>query len=68
MLGLKVDSANKRIYLSPMLPDWLQYASLKNLLIGNKTINLHFDRRRGEDTQFEVSENEAGFEVVIPPY
>ncbi|MCJ7523469.1 MAG: amylo-alpha-1,6-glucosidase [Dehalococcoidia bacterium] len=67
LLGLRVDSSAKRIYLSPRLPNWLQYASVQNLRIGQKTVSLHFDRRSfDEETRFEISDNEAGVEVVIP--
>ncbi len=68
MLGLQVDAAAKRIYLNPRLPNWLQHASVENLRIGKKTLNLHFDRRTPEEaTRFEISQNVAGVEVVIPP-
>jgi glycogen debranching enzyme len=68
LLGLQVDAAAKRIYLSPRLPSWLQHATITNLSIGHKTVNLHFDRRAlDEETRFEISDNEAGVEVVIPP-
>jgi hypothetical protein len=68
IVGLQVNAADKRIYLSPRLPNWLQYASVKNLSIGQKTLSLHFDRRApDEETRFEISDNEAGIEVVIPP-
>ena len=68
IIGLQVNAADRRIYLSPRLPNWLQYASVKNLSIGHKTLSLHFDRRApDEETRFEISDNEAGVEVVIPP-
>jgi len=68
LLGLQVDAAAKRIYLSPRLPDWLQSASVQHLRIGKKTLKLHFDRRPyDEETRFEISDNEAGVEVIIPP-
>lgn len=67
MLGLKVDAAAKRIYLTPRLPCWLQHVLIKKLRIGSGTVNLHFDRH-GDYTRFDISENEAGVEVVIPPH
>jgi hypothetical protein len=52
----------------PAIFNWLQHASVQNLRIGKKTLNLHFDRRTPEeDTRFEISQNVAGVEVVIPP-
>ncbi|MFC1978829.1 glycogen debranching N-terminal domain-containing protein [Chloroflexota bacterium] len=65
MLGLSVDASQKRIYLNPMLPSWLKNATVKNLKIGKDTVDLHFERR-GETTRFEITENNARVEVIIP--
>ncbi|MFC1998208.1 glycogen debranching N-terminal domain-containing protein [Chloroflexota bacterium] len=65
MLGLSVDASQKRMYLNPMLPSWLNHATVKNLKIGKETVNLYFERR-GETTRFEITENNARVEVVIP--
>jgi len=65
MLGLNVDAHNKRLYLNPMLPSWLNRATVKNLKIGAHTVNLYFERS-GEATRFEITENNARVEVVIP--
>ena len=67
MLGLEVDAASKRLFLTPKLPEWLEHASVRNLRVGQGTIDLYFERR-GEDTSFQIAENGAGFEVVIPPH
>ncbi len=68
LLGLQPDAAAKRVYLSPRLPKWLRHASVENLRVGNKSLNLHFDRvGDDEGTRFEISDNEADLEVVIPP-
>ncbi len=66
ILGLQPDAARKRLYLSPRLPNWLESVSVQNIRIGPGTINLNF-QRRGEETSFEIAENTAGVEVVIPP-
>jgi len=66
MLGLQPDAANKRLYLSPRLPSWLDRASVRNLKIGEGTIDLYF-ARHDEETSFEIAENTAAVEVVIPP-
>ena len=65
-LGLQVDAPSNRLYLTPKLPAWLEYASVRNLRVGRGTIDLYFERR-GEETSFQITENEAGVEVVIPP-
>jgi glycogen debranching enzyme len=66
MLGLQPDAANKRLYLSPRLPEWLQTASVPKLRIGEGTIDLYFERH-GEETSFTIADNTAQVEVVIPP-
>ena len=66
MLGIVVDAAAKRLYLTPQLPSWLRQASVSNLRIGKGTVALHFERH-DEDTSFRITQNEAGVEVVLPP-
>ena len=66
MLGIQVDAPSNRLYLTPKLPPWLNYASVRNLRIGQRTIDLYFERR-GEETSFQITENEASVEVVLPP-
>lgn len=66
MLGIVVDAAAKRLYLTPQLPNWLKHASVENLRIGKGTVDLYFERY-DEDTSFKITQNEAGVEVVIPP-
>jgi len=66
MLGLQADAPSNRLYLTPKLPPWLGQASVRNLRIGKGTIDLHFERR-GEETRFQITDNDAGVEVVIPP-
>jgi glycogen debranching enzyme len=65
MLGLGVNASKKQMSLNPMLPSWLKTATVKNLKIGNDTVNLYFERS-GETTRFEITENNARVEVVIP--
>jgi glycogen debranching enzyme len=66
MIGIGVDAASKRLYLTPHLPDWLKYASVPNLRIGKGKVDLYFERHE-EDTSFRITENEAGVEVVMLP-
>jgi glycogen debranching enzyme len=68
LLGIQADAAARRIYLSPRLPKWLRHVSADNLRVGDKTVSLRFDRvGDDEETRFEISDNEAGLEVVVPP-
>jgi glycogen debranching enzyme len=64
MLGMQADAASGKLYLSPKLPQWLQYVSVQNLRIGKGTVNLYFERQE-EGTSFRITENSAGIEVVI---
>jgi glycogen debranching enzyme len=66
ILGIKADIHSQRLYLKPRLPQWIGAVSVQNLYIGRGTINLRFERR-GRGTTCEVTENEAGIEVVIIP-
>lgn len=66
MLGIKADIHSRRLYLNPRLPQWIGTVSVRNLYIGRGTISLRFERR-GKGTTCEVTENEAGIEVVILP-
>jgi glycogen debranching enzyme len=66
MLGIAVDAASRRLYLTPRLPPWLKYASVRDLRIGRGTVALYFERH-DEDTSFTITQNEAGVEVVLPP-
>lgn len=66
MLGIKADIHSRRLYLNPRLPQWIGTVSVQNLYIGRGTISLRFERR-GKGTTCEVTENEAGIEVVILP-
>ena len=66
MLGIKADIHSRRLYLNPRLPQWIGAVSVQNLYIGRGTISLRFERR-GKGTTCEVTENEAGIEVVILP-
>jgi glycogen debranching enzyme len=64
MLGMRADAARGRLYLSPKLPQWLNYMSVQNLRVGKGTVNLHFERQ-GEGTSFRITEDSAGIQVVI---
>jgi len=66
MLGIKADIYSGRLYVNPRLPRWIGVASVQNLYIGRGTVNLRFERR-GKETTCEVTENEAGIEVVVLP-
>jgi glycogen debranching enzyme len=44
-LGMEIDGFRERIYFkNPMLPDFLKELTLKQLKVGNKTVDLHFVR------------------------
>lgn len=50
MLGLLPDAPNQILYVNPTLPEWLKYVTVKNMKIGDETINLEFRRVNGSTT------------------
>ncbi len=45
ILGLKADAPNQALYVDPHLPKWLPDVTLKDMTIGNATVNLRFWRK-----------------------
>ena len=53
ILGLDPDAANGRLYLDPVLPDWLPDLTLLDLKVGNQVFDIRFEQIDGA-TKFEV--------------
>ena len=53
ILGLEADAPNKRLYLDPVLPLWLPDLTVRQLRIGQATLDLRF-WREGTVTRHEV--------------
>ena len=53
MLGLQQDAPRGKLYVDPMLPDWLPDITLIDLRLGRRRFDIRF-WRDGKDTVFEV--------------
>jgi glycogen debranching enzyme len=58
LLGIEQDAPNNRLWLDPVLPDWLPEMTLTNIPLGEKRFTVRFIRA-GEQTNFEVLEGDA---------
>jgi glycogen debranching enzyme len=58
MLGLRADAPNKRLYVNPTLPDWLQDVEVQHLQVGACSIDLHF-WREGNESHWGVRQVKA---------
>jgi glycogen debranching enzyme len=58
MLGLQPDAPNERLYVDPLLPDWLPDVHLKGLRVGKQNFDLRV-WREGEDTRWKVMRGDA---------
>ena len=54
MLGIWPDAPNGKLYVDPVLPDWLPDVTLFDLRLGRRTFDVRF-WRDGADTKFEVT-------------
>jgi glycogen debranching enzyme len=53
MLGLYPDAPNNVLYVKPMLPDWLNLVTVKNMVVGGEKISIEF-KRVGDRTTFDT--------------
>lgn len=58
LLGLEADASSHKVYVDPVLPEWLPDITLSDLMVGEQKLSLRF-RRDDETTQFEVLEGNA---------
>lgn len=64
-LGLDVDAKNGRLhFVRPILPAFLKEMEIRNLRVGEATVNLML-RRRDEDVTVQVLEREGEVEVAV---
>ena len=54
ILGLQADAPNKRLYVNPDLPKWLPDITLREVSVGNASVDLRF-WREGERTRWDAS-------------
>jgi hypothetical protein len=63
ILGFQPDAPNKRLYIDPMLPEWLPDLEVSDLRVGEEKFDLRF-WRDGERTRWEVLKGKEG--AIIP--
>ena len=63
ILGLQPNAAEERLYVDPVLPDWLPDITLADLRIGKLRFDIRF-RREGEVTRWDVLGGDEPSRVV----
>jgi glycogen debranching enzyme len=63
ILGFLPDAPRNRLHVDPMLPEWLPDLTVRNLRIGECTLDMRF-WRDGEATKFEVLSGDPS--IVMP--
>jgi glycogen debranching enzyme len=63
ILGFQPDAPNKKLYIDPVLPEWLQDLEISDLRIGEQRFDLRF-WREGEGTRWEVLKGNK--DAIIP--
>jgi glycogen debranching enzyme len=53
LLGFQPDAPNERLYIDPVLPEWLPDITVMDLRVGQRSFDVHF-WRDGDKTQWEV--------------
>jgi hypothetical protein len=59
LCGIHSVGSQRKIYVNPILPDWLPSITLRNLRAGKGAADLRMER-----DQLEVLSNSTGFEIV----
>lgn len=67
LLGLKADAPNKTLYVDPHLPKWLPDITLKEMVVGESSVNLRF-WREGTVSRWEANLNSGKLEVKEREY
>jgi hypothetical protein len=63
ILGFQPDAPNKRLFVDPVLPEWLPNLELSDLRVGVEKFDLRF-WRDGEETRWEVLKGDKA--AIIP--
>ena len=58
IVGFQPDAPSGKLYLDPYLPDWIADLDIRDLRVGDETLDLHF-WRDGESTRWEVLKGDA---------
>ena len=63
LLGLRPDAGNRRLYVSPSLPSWLDWVEVRNLRLGDSRVMLRC-RRDKDHTQIDACVTVGPVEVI----
>ncbi len=63
ILGIQADAPNKSLYVDPHLPKWLPDITLRQISIGNASVDLKF-WREGEETRWDATVQSGEIEVI----
>jgi hypothetical protein len=58
MLGFLPDAPRNKLYVDPLLPDWLPDITIRDLRLGRHKFDIRF-WREGAQTEFEVLNGDA---------
>jgi hypothetical protein len=53
LLGFQPDAPNGKLYVDPMLPDWLPALTVRDLKLGQESFDIQF-AQAADGTDFEV--------------
>jgi glycogen debranching enzyme len=67
MLGIRADAPHGRLYVDPVLPDWLPDVTLRGLHLGRAKMTLRF-WRDGRRTRWEITQQKGGVLVEEQPW
>jgi len=65
MLGFQPDAPNERLYVDPVLPEWMPDLTIRDLRVGSQTFDICFALRDGQ-TSFKVLQGAKQAVVVRP--
>jgi glycogen debranching enzyme len=64
-LGITIDGIKRRVlFTSPTLPDWLEYVKLKNIRVGDGTVDIALYRHQ-QDVGINVERREGAVEIIV---
>ena len=66
ILGFQPDAPNGKLYVDPVLPEWMPDLKLRDLKVGAHHVDMHF-WREGDETRWQVLRGEAKW-VEQRPY
>jgi hypothetical protein len=66
LLGLEADAASRTLHVRPALPDWMNEVTLRQLRVGDSSIDLRVRRLDDGQHAVEVLSGAVGLTVDVP--